>query len=135
MFTKMERIKICYLLLKKHLRIENLNKFNLTLFALEDDYEKLGSVGTANSLTYHKWYEDAGRIRKPEIEGGIDGKNLIESWARVSLWRNNFKVIRGYLGEDKAFEVFIKTFLVFLFMILFPFGVGGELIKRFLVRS
>ena len=51
------------------------------------------------------------------------------------MWKTDFKVLRDYLGEAKTFEVFIKTNMVFLFMFLVPFGIGGELIYRNVVST
>lgn len=38
LFLKMERIKLCYLILREHIRVENLHKINCHLFAINDDF-------------------------------------------------------------------------------------------------
>ena len=88
LFVKAQRIKICYLALKQYIRVENLNKLNCEVFALNDDFDKYGKQFNIIDK----------RNRKPEILGGLDGKNLIQEWSGTWPWKVDTIVLIDYLG-------------------------------------
>ncbi len=95
------------------------------VFALTDEYQKFGKIGKKTSRRFHYQYINADAERIRSIEGGLNGRNLKSDWHKIVAWKTNFYTIRNYLGEAKGFEVFIKTRLIQLFLILTPLGVGG----------
>ena len=74
--------------LGKTYRVENLHKINCKLFAINNDFEKYGEVKN----------EIDPRERKQSVKGGINGKNLNDSWPRWILRPIDLKTCRGYLG-------------------------------------
>lgn len=122
-FSKMDRIKLAYLNLKKHIRIENLNRINCELFALHDDFERYGMIVDA--------FED--KMIDSSVKGGINGKSLINCWNPFTPWKVDFETVRNYFGEDTAYQVYLKTHLILYFIVITPLGIAGEVITRLFI--
>lgn len=84
LFNKMERIKLSNCCLERYLKMENLHAIGLEVFALNDNFEKYGS------LTYEHY--DC-KIDK-NIRGGLNGKRLVDSWHGLIPFFTNIRVIR-----------------------------------------
>ena len=85
------------------------------MFALNDIFDKFGQMPEI--------IDD--RPRKIEIEGGLDGKNLIQEWSGIWPWVANIITIKDYLGEAAAFQIFLKSHLIFHFVAVTPIGIAG----------
>lgn len=133
LFSKMQRIKISYAILRDTVRVQNLHMIKGRVFALNDNYEKFGDLGHKASSKFHYYYREDQKQPLEEIKGGLNGRNLSMDWHRIFIWITDYNTIRSYLGESKAFQVFIKTRLIYLFVFLTPLGIVFEAIKNAVV--
>lgn len=88
LFNKMERIKLSNCCFERYFKMENLHVIGLEVFALNDNFEKYGS------MTYE--YSDYKVDKK--IRGGLNGKRLVESWHGFIPFLTDIRVVRDYMG-------------------------------------
>ena len=58
LFNKMEKIKLASLILQEKVNINGLKIFKGSVFALNNDYEKEGRLGSKSSERFHFFYDD-----------------------------------------------------------------------------
>ncbi len=84
LFLSMERIKLCYLIVKFNFKINYLEKMGIDILALNNDFEKFGDGG-----------EDM------MVPGGLDDTCLADRWYMFALF-SDIKTIRNYFGDVVA---------------------------------
>lgn len=89
-FSRMEKTKICYMILKKTFKLGCLSKLSYNLLTLGNDYEKYGVAPKDN--TYHF-------------------VNVIDSWHFHSFLTDIYPV-RNYFGNNTAFQIFLVVSII-----------------------
>lgn len=123
LFCRMDRIKIAYLNLKRHVRVGNLGKLGCIVFSLHDDFERFGTVSEA--------LEERRVVER--VNGGVNGKDLFYDWNPLTPWKADHVTLRNYFGEETAYEVYLKTHLIFYFLLITPLGITGEVVSRLFI--
>ena len=80
-FSRMEKTKICYMILKRTFKLGCLSKLDYNLFTLNNEYEIFGAAPKENPYMF---------------------VNVVDSWHFHSFFTNIYTV-RNYFGNNIAF--------------------------------
>jgi hypothetical protein len=97
LFLKMEKIKLAYIVVKTTFKINVLQEMGFDFLALPSQFELSGKGGN------------------DQIQGGVDGENVRDSWPFYSLFVKT-NVVRNYFNNNVGLEIAFKIYLSYFFV-------------------